>query len=342
MKKKIFAMLIAVAMLTALTACGSPSDSATNDNSGTAAAEPAAQPQGTVEDYSDCTVSVILKTLSSEYWGYVVAGIRHAESDLGCTVDLKGPPSETSYDEQMAMIETTLGREDIQAIAVAPLQPDMAATMLSTAQIPVLAVDTRIEGTDNVLSFVGTDHQTAAYEGAKVLCEQLGEGCKVALIQGVQGDTTNTARFTGFEEGAKAAGAEIVDVQYCNAMEDQARNCMDAILVRFQTPGDVDAVFVCNDGCAQAATLALEEAGRDDILVCGYDGISSGVQAIIDGKMAASVAQDPYNIGYQCVVALCKAAKGESINTEIDTGSHLITSENAESYLQELNGWLDK
>lgn len=342
MKKRIFAAFIAAALVLSMTACGNTQADSTIENKDTAntsADTPETTETGT---YSDCTVSIILKTLSSEYWGYVVSGIRDAEADLGCTVELSGPPSETSYDEQMSMIETTLGRDDIQAIAVAPLQPDTAATMLSGAKIPVLAVDTRIEGTDNVLSFIGTDHQTAAYDGAKTLVEQIGEGAKVALIQGVQGDTTNTARFTGFEEGAKAAGAEIVDVQYCNAMDDQARTCMDAILLRFPNKGDVDIVFVCNDGCAQAAARALSEAGRDDILVCGYDGISSGVQAIIDGTMAASVAQDPYNIGYQCVVALCKAAKGETIEEEIDTGSHLITAENAEAYLAELNSRLAK
>lgn len=344
MKKKLIAVLAAMSMLTTLFGCGNSSADSAQKPDTTAPVEPTdtsdTSTQSNSSDYSDCTVSIILKTLSSEYWGYVVSGIRDAESDLGCTVELSGPPSETSYDEQMSMIETTLSRSDIQAIAVAPLQPDMAATMLSSASMPVLAVDTRIEGADNVLSFIGTDHEVAAYEGAKALCESIGSGCKAALLQGVQGDTTNSARFAGFEAGAKDAGAEIVDVQYCNAMEDQARNCMDAIIARFPSPGDLDVVFVCNDGCAQAASLALEQAGRQDILICGYDGISSGVQSIIDGKMAASVAQDPYNIGYQCVVALCKAAKGETIDAEIDTGSHLITAENAQSYLEELNNRL--
>lgn len=337
MKKRALAMLTASALaVSCLAGCGG-----TSEESGAAGSASGTAVEQNV-DYSDLTVAVILKTLSSEYWGYVCAGVEAAEADLGCKVDLMGPPSETSYDEQMNMIESTLGREDVDAIAVAPLQPDTAATMLSKAKIPVLAVDTRIEGIDNCLTFVGTDHETAAYNGAKTLCESIGDGAKVALIQGVQGDTTNTARFKGFQEGAEAAGAEIVDVQYSNAMDDQARNCMDAILSRFPNKGDLDAVFVCNDGCAQAAALALEESGRDDIQICGYDGISSGVQAIIDGKMAASVAQDPYNIGYQCVVALCKAAKSEEIPEEVDTGSKLITEENAQEYLSTLNDYLGK
>ncbi|RGC54504.1 ribose ABC transporter substrate-binding protein [Agathobaculum butyriciproducens] len=333
MKKRILAALMVCAMGLTMTACGSGSTDAPAQDSG-------ATQTSSGGDYSGTKVAIILKTLSSEYWGYVEAGIRAAEKDLGCTVDLAGPPSETSYDEQQNMIETIKGRSDIQAVAVAPLQPDMAATLLKDMTIPVLAVDTRIKGADNVLSFVGTDHETAAHDGAKQLCESIGSGAKVALIEGVQGDTTNTARFKGFQEGAEEAGAEILDVQYCNAAEDQARTAMDAILSRFPNKGDLDIVFVCNDGCAQAAARALKETGRDDILICGYDGISSGVQSIIDGTMAASVAQDPYNIGYQCVKALCMAANGETIDKEIDTGSRLITKDNAEEYLATLNEYL--
>ncbi|MGM9617841.1 sugar ABC transporter substrate-binding protein [Butyricicoccus sp.] len=332
MKKKVLAAVMAAVMSLSLMACGSStntSDSASADASGSASGG----------SYSDVTVAVILKTLSSEYWGYVAAGIEAAEADLGCEVILNGPPSETSYDEQQNMIETTVVREDVDAIAIAPLQADLVATMVKDATIPVLAVDTRIEGTDNVLTFVGTDHETAAYNGAYELCSQI-ENAKVAFIEGVQGDTTNTARFAGFEKGATEAGAEILNIQYCNAADDQARNCMDSILTLYPNKGDLDIVFVCNDGCAQAATRALKEAGRDDILVCGYDGISSGVQSIIDGAMFASVAQDPYNIGYQCVVAACKAAVGEEIEDNIDTGSRLITSDNAEEYLATLKEYL--
>lgn len=337
MKKRLLAALLACAMGLTMTACGSSSSNTQAQNSGSDANTTQTSSGG---DYSGTNVAIILKTLSSEYWGYVEAGIRAAEKDLGCTVDLAGPPSETSYDEQQNMIETIKGRSDIQAVAVAPLQPDMAATLLKDMTIPVLAVDTRIEGADNVLSFVGTDHETAAHDGAKQLCESIGSGAKVALIEGVQGDTTNTARFKGFQEGAEEAGATIVDTQYCNAAEDQARTAMDAILSRFPNKGDLDIVFVCNDGCAQAAARALKEAGRDDTKICGYDGISSGVQSIIDGTMAASVAQDPYNIGYQCVKALCMAANGETIEKEIDTGSRLITKDNAEEYLKTLNEYL--
>lgn len=54
----------------------------------------------------------------------------------------------------------------------------------------------------------------------------------------------------------------------------------------------------CADDVALGAARVIEAAGRqDDGIICGFDGISSGVQAVTDGKISCTVAQDPYNMG---------------------------------------------
>lgn len=53
-------------------------------------------------------ISVIIKS-SSEYWQYIIAGAEAYDKDHpNVTVEIKGPPSETSYDEQQNMIETDI------------------------------------------------------------------------------------------------------------------------------------------------------------------------------------------------------------------------------------------
>ena len=72
------------------------------------------------------------------------------------------------------------------------------------------------------------------------------------------------------------------------------------------------------------------------ILICGFDGISSGVQAVVDGTISCTVAQDPYNMGYQCVKSLVDAIEGKELPEFIDTGCNVITPENAAEYLAKL------
>ncbi len=71
-------------------------------------------------------------------------------------------------------------------------------------------------------------------------------------------------------------------------------------------------------------------------MVCGFDGISSGVQAVVDGQISCTVAQDPYNMGYQAVVSMVDALEGKELPEFIDTGCNVITPENAEEYLAKL------
>lgn len=107
MKKRLLAALVSGAlMMSALAGCGG-STAQTNNGGDTA-------DQTTQQDYH---IKVILKTLASEYWQYVGNGCKQAGEDLGVTVDVLGASSETAYDEQLSMIETTLSANDCDAMA---------------------------------------------------------------------------------------------------------------------------------------------------------------------------------------------------------------------------------
>ena len=50
-------------------------------------------------------ISVVLKTLASEYWGYVKNGCDAAAKELGITVTVVGPDAESNIAGQVTMIE---------------------------------------------------------------------------------------------------------------------------------------------------------------------------------------------------------------------------------------------
>ncbi|OYP09877.1 hypothetical protein CG709_09275 [Lachnotalea glycerini] len=107
-------------------------------------------------------------------------------------------------------------------------------------------------------------------------------------------------------------------------------------------PG-VFALVVClSDDTAAGAARAVQQAGLTDVLIVGFDGIQAGVQNVIDGNFAATVAQSPYNMGYMAVEKAVAVAKGETVEATIDTGATVVTSENAQAYLDELKSVLNQ
>ena len=318
------AMLLAGLLAVSVSACGGGNRGAA-DTSGTSRAD--SSNGGTHK------LSVVLKTTSSEYWSYVIAGIEQAEKDLGnVEVDVRGANSDTDFDGQLNMVETIVNADMCEAIAIAPLQADQIANALTGVKIPVLAIDTNFEQAE---TFIGTAHEDAAYQGGKYVAEQIGKGGKVVVLANIQGESTSEARVAGYRKALEEGGCEIISTQYTDGVGDKAVTVTDGVLQSFP---DIDAIVCCADDVALGASRAIRQTGRDGdgIIVCGFDGISSGVQAVVDGEISCTVAQDPYNMGYQCVKSLLDVVEGEKLDDFIDTGCNVITPDNADEYLAKL------
>ncbi len=337
MKKLILFMALILAV--SLTACGKKdTTTSTPDTSKETASGETTGGGGTAND-SDIRVGVILKTLSSEYWGYVAAGVKAAGEDLGVTVDLQGPASETAYDEQNNMIETMISSPDLDAFVISPLQPDSVISVLGDTSVPVLFVDTDAPY-DKKITYIGTGNYDAAYLGGEYAAGKAGAGAKAVIIGGTQGNTTSDDREKGYRDALEANGVTVEAVQYADGLADKASSIMENLITSLNN--EVDIVLCHNDETASGASRAAQQAGLKDITIVGFDGIQAGVQNVIDGTFAATVAQSPYNMGYMAVEKAVAAAKGEAVDKSIDTGATVITSENAQAYLDELKTVLGK
>lgn len=160
--KKLFALSLALVMTLSLAACGGKKTEAPADTENKTGTETETPTTG------DVKVAVVLKTLASEYWGYVEAGCKAAGDDLGVDVVVVGPGAESDIEGQVSMIEQQIGA-GCDAIVCAPNDAGAAQGALQAAidaGIPVLAVDTNV-GIAGQTSFVGTSNVDAAYEGGK-------------------------------------------------------------------------------------------------------------------------------------------------------------------------------
>ena len=92
-----------------------------------------------------------------------------------------------------------------------------------------------------------------------------------------------------------------------------------------QSKGDIDAVFAQNDEMALGAQKALEDANMKDVLIVGFDATDDAVEAVKQGKMAATVAQQPLLIGETAVNTVHKVLSGQTVDDYIPVELKLIT-----------------
>lgn len=352
-KKNWLAALIAGAMMLSLAACGgsgsTDSGSSTPADSGSTADTSAADTAGAGASDAETPyeISMVLKTNSSEFWQLVQAGAEAYEKENPDLVKLsiKGPPSESSYDEQLNMVQTDLTVESFDGYLIAPLQSEAIATQIEATDKPVIAFDTRIES-DKVVSFVGTGNKEAAKQGAIAAVEAAKAAgwtdIKCIEIAGVQGDATNTARMDGFREGINESGGEFLDaeVQYANAVADQAVVCMEAIMSKY--PDGVAIICTNNDDMAiAAARTAKDHPGYQNTIFLGFDGQISACQAVVDGQLTMTAAQNNFDIGYKAVETMVRCLQGETVEEFVDTGTEIITAENAQARIDRMSSYLN-
>jgi ribose transport system substrate-binding protein len=86
---------------------------------------------------------------------------------------------------------------------------------------------------------------------------------------------------------------------------------------------------------ALGAMEALEARGlRGKVKIVGFDATKEAVQATVDGRLAGSVAQNPFLMGQRGVEAALAALDGKPVEKRIDTGTELVTAANAAKYLK--------
>lgn len=328
--KKYLALFLALAMSLSLAACGG-SKTETPASGDTKTETPAQAPAD-----GDIEVAVVLKTLASEYWGYVKAGCDAAAADLGVKVNVVGPGAESDIEGQVSMIEQQIGA-GCSAIVCAPNDAGAASAALQSAidqGIPVLSVDTNV-GIAGQTSFVGTSNVDAAYEGGKWAIEQVGTDAKAVIIYGQEGDNTSNMRREGYEKACEEAGVEVLAALSGNNLTDGATKAMEDLLSSY--PDQIDIVLCHNDDTAIGAMNACKSAGVSNITIVGFDGNASAVDLILGGELVkATVAQQPYEMGYQVVEAAVKAVKGESVDEVINAPVEVVTAENGQAYLDNL------
>ncbi|MCJ7802812.1 MAG: substrate-binding domain-containing protein, partial [Candidatus Marinimicrobia bacterium] len=117
----------------------------------------------------------------------------------------------------------------------------------------------------------------------------------------------------------------LVATQTANWERDQGYNVFQNIL---QSHPDIQALFACNDMMALGAVEAIAAMGKTDkIIVVGFDAITDARQAITEGRMSASIAQHPYEMGQVALEKAWELLQGKSIPTEIPVKIELITAE---------------
>ncbi len=263
------------------------------------------------------------------FWAAVEAGAKAKGAELGVEVIVVAPPAETDVQAQVSQVEDLIAQK-VEGIALAPTDPGALAPVVDAAKaagIPVVFVDTL--GSNEGVTFIGTNNEVGAALAAKYMCDNLPAGSEVAILQGVMAHSTAQFRANGAKSGLEGCGLKVVAEQ--TAEWDRAKGLSVTENILAGNP-NIKGIFGSNDNMALGAVEALKAAAKTDVMVVGYDANPDAAAAVIAGDMAATIAQAPANMGGFGIQALVDLKAGKTIEAVIDTGTVLVTKDNAADF----------
>ena len=270
------------------------------------------------EGSSRNVIGFSVSTLNNPFFVTLTEGARKAATENN--VELVVVDAGDDAAKQTSDIEDLVSR-NVGVLIVNPVDSDAVAPAVKSAMsqgIKVIAVDRGVNGVD-VDCQIASDNVAGARMATEYLMELVGEGAKVAELQGVPGASATIDRGEGFHQVADKS-LQVAASQTANFNRAEGMTVMENIL---QSDGAIKGVFAHNDEMALGAVEAVAASGKD-IKIVGFDATDDAQKAVKDGKMAATVAQKPDKMGETAIETAVKIMAGETADKSIPVEVELI------------------
>ena len=309
--KNLLVLVMASAMAFAMIGCGAVSVD------GEKKAEPAATEGEAEKEAGNGSVGLAISTLNNPFFVTLSEGAEAKAEELG--VELIVVDAGDDAAKQTSNVEDLISK-NISVLIINPVDSDAAAPAVKdaiAAGIKVISVDRVVNGVD-VDCAIASNNVAGAQAATEYLLELVGEGAKVAELQGVSGASATIDRGAGFHNVADEK-LDVVASQTANFNRAEGMTVMENML---QANPDIAGVFAHND---EMALGAVEAIGDKEILVVGFDATDDAVAAVEAGNMAATVAQQPDLMGATAVETAVALMNGETVEKTLPVEVTLVT-----------------
>ncbi|TCO77476.1 ribose ABC transporter substrate-binding protein RbsB [Marinisporobacter balticus] len=301
MKKGLSILMVAILLMGLLVGCGT---------------------QEKVQEAKDETqkIGLVLSTLNNPFFVTLKEGAEAKAKELGYEVVVLDSQDDPS--KELSNMEDLITR-GVSVILINPTNSDTvgnAIKLANDAKIPVLTLD-RGANSGEVVSHIASDNVAGGKMAGEYVVEKLAKKGKVIELEGIPGASATVDRGAGFNEALKGTEIEVVAKQTANFNRTEGLTVMENIL---QAQPEINAVFAHNDEMALGALKAIEGTNRE-IMVVGFDATDDAVASVKEGKLAATVAQQPDMIGSLGVETADKVLKGETAEKFIPVDLKLVT-----------------
>lgn len=268
-------------------------------------------------------------TMNNEFYEILNEQISHRVEAEGDRLILRDPA--LSLSRQREQIERML-EKGIRVLVLTPVDADGLSDVLQKAHeqgVRIIVVDSNVSDDELVDCTIVSDNYKAGRLLGEYFLQNKNES-KVVIMTHEEA-MSGRERVKGFADTIRGhSGINVVRLIPCEGQLEIAMPRMEKLI---ESGVDFDSVFCLNDPASMGVAAALESKGLlDKVDIYGVDASPDAKQLIFEGKMKASVAQFPTQIGEAAAGAIYDLLEGREVEHYISVPVELVTKENVEQY----------
>lgn len=278
-------------------------------------------------------VALVMKTLTNPFFVEMEKGARKAEIELGIELIVKTAAQETSFEQQVSIVEDLVQNKRADALVIAPANAHHlipAVRKARDAGIPVVIIDARLDATQLAeadlagLPFISVDNEKGAYLAVKALSAGIEVPTTAAILEGIRSAENAQARKQGAERAfSENTAIRVVASETANWKIDEA---YEVTRKMFELHPGIGLLFAANDMMALGALRYLSDNGLSSVKVAGFDALPEIRTMVDQGKLAVTVDQRAAEQGYQGVLYAIRLLKGEKVPSETLIDVELVSA----------------
>jgi len=293
---------------------------------------------------------------SDPYWQLCIAGAKASAADRGVNLVVRTPngEGEQGLKEQVEWL-TAVEPNQYDGLAIGPIDPARQTTLINAAaeKFPVVTVDSDAPQSRRMF-YIGSSNLEAGIIAANMVKAALPEGGEVAVLMASEAKTNAVERKQGIQE-TLSRGSDDTDDE-----EDEAGTTTYVLVGIYMDQGNRDTcrdnvIKACNEHEDLAAIVgtfgyhgpvileALKDVERgEEIKIIAFDEDERTLAAVDDGRVFATIVQDPFMFGAEAMEMLEKVRSGRFLSLPIANGAvgvhcQAITKDNIGEFREQFN-----
>lgn len=277
---------------------------------------------------------------STDFWKIARKGCEKADTELtDVTVAFK-TTNTGAAGEQNGLIRDALDTDRADAIAISVVDPVGQKQVINDAAKRALVITQDSDAPDSDRSlYLGADNRAAGRQAGELIKKALPQGGKIMVFVGKREVQNAQERFAGLKESLQGSKVEIIDLLTDDADPGRARENAYQTLKKYPDIAGMVGLWSYN---GPSILQALGPEGKlGQIKIVCFDDERATLAAIKEGTIFGTVAQQPFEYGYQAVQMAAKILRGDRsvipANKTVLIPTVVIQRNNVDDYSKKLN-----